>query len=37
VVGTDTDGVITFVNEAATEAYGANADWLLGGAMFWSS
>jgi PAS domain S-box-containing protein len=30
VVATDTDGVITFVNEAATEAYAADADELLG-------
>ena len=30
VVATDADGVITFVNEAATEAYAADADALLG-------
>ena len=30
VVATDTDGVITFVNEAATEAYAADTDVLLG-------
>jgi PAS domain S-box-containing protein len=30
VVATDADGVITFVNEAASEAYAADADRLLG-------
>ncbi len=30
VVATDTDGVITFVNEAATQAYAADTDRLLG-------
>ena len=30
VVATDRDGVITFVNEAATEAYAADTDALVG-------